>query len=745
MPWRLCLFLLMTLAATAIVVERIAAGHAFESNVLGLIPQQDESADAHLVSERMQGAMEKRFTLLLSADSEKTAQASAEKLQQAMRDTGIRLDAAAQMQALHAFYFPYRFQLLTPQWRETLGTQSVEQLSQTVLQSLYAGLSDFRVYGISKDPMNFGSAWLQSMQRTNVAMQMTAIPSFVEAGRRWFVLGGELQVSPFEIAAQQQVSDLLTSISSDVDVRRSGLVFHAMYGAELARSEISSVGAGSLLGVLLLVLLAFRSLPALLTMLGLLGFSTLFALAATLLVFDTVHLVTLAFGTTLLGLVADYCFHFFCKWRVSRSSVKAADIISRGLMLGMLSTLLAYTIQLFSPFPGLRQFAIFMIAGLASAGLMVLYILPVLLARLQLPAAGSQVIAGKILQSYATLPANLLMRLLLLAIVLLLVVSVLRLPAEDDIRSLNTSGQHLLDEERFIQQRLYDFETQRYLRLAQSQEEIALQSLEALSARSEIELMHLAKVVPSLARQQADFELVQQKVFGNAGVLPKLCRDSGLFCESMPPQFKALRPADMPSIVTAALGVEALGHNGHYIALPLRSEWQASSMRALAVDGFIYEDNVADLSSLLHSLRQAVQHLMLLFFVLLALLLWFVQRNSSVAILMASLSAITIGLMVAANNGITLFHMLALLLVLGISLDTAIFYARLGVNLDTWTAATLSSATSLLAFGLLALSEVPLLAQFGRVVSCGLGAAWLLSPLMFKVFSDWGENHAGIN
>jgi predicted exporter len=88
---------------------------------------------------------------------------------------------------------------------------------------------------------------------------------------------------------------------------------------------------------------------------------------------------------------------------------------------------------------------------------------------------------------------------------------------------------------------------------------------------------------------------------------------------------------------------------------------------------------------------------------------------------------------------------LALLLVLGVSLDAAVFYARHGVNQDTLLAASLSAWTSLLAFGLLALSVVPLLAQFGRVVCWGLGAAWLLSPIMFSVFCDRGESNEGIH
>jgi predicted exporter len=43
---------------------------------------------------------------------------------------------------------------------------------------------------------------------------------------------------------------------------------------------------------------------------------------------------------------------------------------------------------------------------------------------------------------------------------------------------------------------------------------------------------------------------------------------------------------------------------------------------------------------------------------------------------------------------------------------------------------SLSAFTSLLAFGLLALSDTPVLHHFGLTVACGLTLVWLLAPLM---------------
>jgi predicted exporter len=742
---RLLLFLACLIAAVVVIGVRISTGGVFESNVLSLIPSSVNGASAQQASEHMRMKMEKRFTLLLSAEREEDARQAAEKLQKALIAVGLATDTAVYVEALRDFYYPFRYQLLDGNSRENLLKSSAQDLAGQVLKSLYGGPVEPRIYSLVDDPANLASAWFVSLQQSSVSMQPTSVPSFVENGRRWFVASGTLVNSPFDLQAQQQLQKFLSDLPSGTTVKRSGLVFHAMRGAHLAKKEISTVGAGSLLGILLLVLLAFQSLPAMFAMLALVGVSTLFALAASLLVFERLHLVTLAFGATLLGLVADYCFHFFCRWRSSGDAVLASRLVRKSLSLALVSTILAYTFQLLSPFPGLHQFAVFMISGLLSAGLIVIYILPLVLSRTRLPDSSEKRFIAKGVSLYSKIPQSSILKLAIILLLVLLLAFALRLSAEDDIRALNTSGEALLLEEEFIQTRLFDYETQRFLLLTEDDVQLALQQLEALSERSSVALRHIASVIPSLAQQKDDYNLIKEKLFSESGALTLVCQQAGLFCNTQIPPFRDLKPAHMPQELTDLLGVSALNNASLYIALPRSSEWSSQALQALDDGLFNYEDNIAALSQVLKELRQTVQLLLLLFLVLLGGLLWFLLRQRALAIILSLLAAVFVGIAGGVITGITLFHTLALLLVLGVSLDAAVFYARHGVNQDTLLAASLSAWTSLLAFGLLALSVVPLLAQFGRVVCWGLGAAWLLSPIMFSVFCDRGESNEGIH
>jgi predicted exporter len=69
---------------------------------------------------------------------------------------------------------------------------------------------------------------------------------------------------------------------------------------------------------------------------------------------------------------------------------------------------------------------------------------------------------------------------------------------------------------------------------------------------------------------------------------------------------------------------------------------------------------------------------------------------------------------------ITLFHIMALFLVLGLSMDYVIFAAEMTDNsVATLTAIVLAATTSLLSFGLLVFSSLPAVSAFGITVIIG--------------------------
>ena len=84
---------------------------------------------------------------------------------------------------------------------------------------------------------------------------------------------------------------------------------------------------------------------------------------------------------------------------------------------------------------------------------------------------------------------------------------------------------------------------------------------------------------------------------------------------------------------------------------------------------------------------------------------------------------------------VQLFTVLAHFLILGTGVDYGIFLLEHHTDPSAWLAVCLGAASTLLAFGLLALSATPALHTFGLSMLFGVGLSWLLSPC-FRLSAD---------
>ena len=94
-------------------------------------------------------------------------------------------------------------------------------------------------------------------------------------------------------------------------------------------------------------------------------------------------------------------------------------------------------------------------------------------------------------------------------------------------------------------------------------------------------------------------------------------------------------------------------------------------------------------------------------------------------------AGITVGLLGLLGHTFHLLHWLALLLVLGMGVDYAIFLAESDPASEpiTLLALTLAAVTTILSFGLLSFSSQAALKAIGFTTFLGIFCAWLLAPL----------------
>ena len=131
-----------------------------------------------------------------------------------------------------------------------------------------------------------------------------------------------------------------------------------------------------------LLLLAFASPRALVIAFLPVATGVVVGTASVSLVFGSVHGLTLGFGSTLIGETVDYAIYYLIQARGAAVAgtgwQRWRDLNWPTVRLGLLTSVCGFAALVFSGFPGLAQLGVFSIAGLVSAALATRYVLPML-------------------------------------------------------------------------------------------------------------------------------------------------------------------------------------------------------------------------------------------------------------------------------------------------------------------------------------------------------------------------------
>ena len=259
----------------------------------------------------------------------------------------------------------------------------------------------------------------------------------------------------------------------------------------------------------------------------------------------------------------------------------------------------------------------------------------------------------------------------------------------------------------------------------------------------------LSDQVPSRQTQEAHRSLLAERVYAPAGQAERLF--TALEDEETLVQARSLFAAQQRT-----LSLEEWLQSP--LSAPVRHLFLASSPQTLSIvllrgtptgadlaelsalgqrlQGVTWVDQVADISQVLGGFRRALSWMLPIGYTLVALcLVWFYGKSSwRVSAPAALASLVALGIPALFGQPVTLFDLLALVLVLGMGVDYGIFMneprgAGFGV---AFLSVSLGAASTLLSFGLLACSGTPALSNFGLTLLIGIGISWFLTPCFAK-------------
>jgi predicted exporter len=774
-------WLLLALVAALYCVWRFAGPSPLQTNLLALLPATEADPVAEKAVDTLATALGDRTVFLVTSSDAAHAKAAAKQLGKTLSASGAFGSVTAELppfdvSMIAGLYMPYRFGLLAPADRAALADGTLS-LHDTLERRLYSPLRGGLATQLADDPFGWLEHWLAGLPLATSNLEVEDGLLLAHKGNATSVLVmATLPGSAYESKVQHAVHDAVAHSEGtlrqsfpDVTLARTGAVFYAEAARAASEREVHLIGLASVCGIALLMLWVFRS-PRLI----LLGFvstalGVVCALAATLLIFGKLHLLTLVFGASLIGEAVDYSIQYFVvylgagrDWDAQRG-VRA---VRPALMVALATSLLGYAILTWVPFPALKQIACFAIVGISTAFASVVWLLPALLVRA--PRRSPQRVfagAARLLGAWRVVIGG---RRAWGVAALLLIVAVpgwLRLTSDDDIHLLIQRDPVLLAQEQEVRDAVgFDNSTQFFVVRGETPE-IVLERAEALGAKLDgltgaaklSSWQSVASFVPSAKQQAEDHTLLSRRVFNDPAALRVTLVQAGFRDEVADAWLAAYAKSDH-----AVLSVDswlaapwsqpfrhlwlgkvdaALGANG-YAAVVIPQGVTPANEPALiatahALSGVVFVDKAASVSTLFGAYR-VDSGIWLAGALLLVLLLMMLRYRplGGIVVTLPVLLAVGVTLAVFGYAGVplNLFNWLALMLVLGVGANYAVFLregaARANADLGAvWTGVLLSAATTLLSFGLLAMSAMPALRSFGATLAIGIAVSVLLAPI----------------
>ena len=588
-------------------------------------------------------------------------------------------------------------------------------------------------------------------------------------GKRALLLA-QTKAPGFDIDAQQQTIELINTYFAEATrgTELSGLHL-VLSGPGVfsvhARDHIKGVAFNfSILTsvlVSILLLLVYRSWRVLALSLLPVASGTLAGIAAVSVGYGVVYGITLGFGITLIGEAVDYAIFFFTRLAPGKPPGTALDKIWPTLRLGVMTTVCGFSPMFLADFPGFAQLGLFSVVGLIVAVLVTRWVLPNLVPgnfATHTPARLSAWVMKLIRQAPRLRPV-----VLVAVLGAALFITLHQGPVwSDNLSSLSP----LMDADQRLDQSLrrdIGAPDVRYMVIVSGKDrEEVLERSEVVDSQLDILASSQAlagydtpaRYLPSEKTQRARLAALPEPEKLQANLLQALTGlpfRANLFepflndvaiARNHPP----LTPDDLRG-TSLGLQTESLlaqRNDGWIAILPLHGVTDVVSIQQVLTqrEGHIV---LLDLQRESDALYQTYVHeaiklsafgafaIVLLLFVNLRSL----RRVAMVLLPLAAAVIITTAIVLASGQKLLIFHLIGLLLAVAVGSNYSLFFDRESNTEEhdenrqrTMLSLLVANISTIIAFGMLAFSGVPLLTAIGETVAIGAFLSLLFSAVL---------------
>ena len=761
--WRKYLFYLLPPLLALLVVLSVN----FKTDLSAFIIAGENAEEILLASEMQSGALSRRYLISIGLDENtRVSKDFINKLKTRFSEVegvlevwspGQRKEITNTMQTLYS-HFGSALYSLEPErdLAQIFTAQGLEQRAELLKKALLSPQSAMIKQIAVNDPL---------LLTLNGFQALTGQKLKQDTNYRILIL--ETTASGMDAVEQGRIQKELNTIFSELNqlwpeqykLEMTGVAVFAVATQTLIQGDIVRISIFSTIALVLLFLLIFRSYIVLFQVFTLLAIVILTSILSTQLVFGYVHGMTIAIGSTLVGICIDYPIHAIAHAQAVASNQSTAMIarIWPSMLLGGVTTMIGYIALGISGYPGFQQVALYAATGIVVSLVLTRFVLPGLVTsthrHLVIPLVSNWVRFCLRFRSW-------------LIMILLLTVSaslfgLKSLSWMEDMQELTPELDYLKQNDKRIRGRMTSIEPGRFVLVVGENIEAALQKSEQVYP--ELERLKFSGMLSDYVGLYPWLLSAQAQKINNA-LLQKQLTDENLLLWQQ-------------ALKKQGLKTKRLGHFGYNLAQPLLfqnvletpvkklidsrviiGEKQSIIMIWLAkhdpeavkaamdkIEGVQYFSQRDMLNNMTKDYTARAQRLLTVGLILIILLL--VIRYKSLlktiqTLLPAVLAAFLIlGLWSLSGASVSFLHLVGFLLVVAICVDYGIFYQenRGGDISLTYQAMAASMLTSALAFGSLMAADSTSLKILSGVVAFGVLLGFLLCPLIIKTKSTLDE------
>ncbi len=712
-----------------------------------------------LADELLAGAASRVVLIGLDAPDTDTAVAASRTLQAALVDhpdiASIRNGAQELSDAERDFLMRYRY-LFSTRWNaQSFSSDGLRAALDEQMRKLRSAFAPFAKQTLAIDPLD--QFWTVLSQEAPHTAPTLADGVWIDTTGRLAPLVAQLHAGTADLDGQERALRAIktafdANAPASVRLHVTGAPVFATQSRAMIRDEVawlSTLTSVLVVGILWLALrrkeyVLLGSLPLLVGVVA--------GTAAVGVVFGSVHGITLAFGATILGVAIDYPIHLLAHLVPGESAHTTFRRLWPTLLLICVTTAVGYGAMALSSFSGLAQLGVFAIAGLIAAVAATGLWLPRLLAARPPPPIPRWAETAPV----ALHGARVFRVAILVALIALIAAAAL--PGfggktrwwNDDIQSLNTVSSEQRATDARLRAALGAPSVRHLIVVTGADEQDALAKSEALLPQLESLQRDgaiggfdaAARHVPSIATQQT-----RQRLLPAAEPVAQTLAQVVLAFSFRPDTFTPFiadlsnatrlppaRAADVPpGVMKLRLDTLLRPVGDRWLALiqlqdPINAARVAAAVTELRRDDVVALDLQSATASMLGDYRREAVRWASVGGIVLWLILALQLRPLSRA-LFAALPAVlavagTVATLHLAGVALTLFHVVALLLVGGLALDYALFFFRTDAlpkdHGATLFGLVVCAVTTAAVFVALAASAVPILAMLGTTVTLGI-------------------------